>query len=280
MKSKYLTHIVNLALKEDIGQGDITTNNLFTDQDMAQAHLVYKSRGIVCGLDVAQCVFKTMSPKIHVKRLVKEGARVKKGTVVAVIKGPAKRMLTAERVAINFLTHLSAIATHTKAFVDQIKPYRSKIYDTRKTTPLLRELERYAVRTGGGYNHRFDLSTMAMIKDNHRAMFGNIGLKKAVEMIKSKTKRKVVLEIDTLKELKEALSTSAEIILLDNMTPSQIRKAVVLRDKLKSKALLEASGGINLKTVRSYARTGVERISVGSLTSIKQAIDISLDFVL
>ena len=280
MKQVYLKTIVKAALREDIGQGDITTNNLFTDNRIIDAHLVYKSQGIVCGLNVAQCVFKTMNPKIQFKKLVKEGSEVKKGTIVAVIKGPIKSVLTAERVAINFLTHLSSIATHTRAFVGQIKPYKSKIYDTRKTTPLLRQLERYAVSIGGGYNHRFDLSSMAMIKDNHRMMLVGIGFKEAVDKIKSKTNKQVVLEVDTLKELKEALTSRAEIILLDNMTPSQVQKAVVLRNKFQSKCLLEASGGIGLNSVRSYAKTGVERISIGSLTSIKQPIDISLDFLL
>ncbi len=278
MREVYLHQIVKAALKEDLGQGDITTNSLCRNNSLVEARLLFKSAGVVCGLEVAQYVFKSISPKIQFKKLVKEGAKVKKTTAVAFIKGPAKAVLSAERVAINFLTHLSAIATQTRAFVDQIKPYRSKIYDTRKTTPLLRELERYAVRVGGGYNHRFDLSSMAMIKDNHRAMLGQMSLRGAVETIKRKTHKPVVLEVDTLEEFKEALSSKAEIILLDNMTPVQVQKAVALRNKLKSKSLLEASGGMNLNNVHSYARSGVERISVGSLTSVRQAIDISLDF--
>ncbi len=279
MNETHLKNIVKLALNEDLGKGDITTNNLIPESAQAEAHFIFKSEGIVCGLNVAQCVLRTFSKKISFRRLVSEGSRVKKQTVVAVVKGPARDILSAERVAINFLTHLSSIATHTRVFVDQIKPYSSKLFDTRKTTPLLRQLERYAVKIGGGNNHRFDLSEMAMIKDNHRSMLGKHGLKDAVQMIKSKTKKKVVLEVDTWEELKEGLTSKAEIILLDNMTPAQVRKAVILRNQINPRILLEASGGIDLNKVRAYAQTKVERISVGSLTSVKEGIDISLDFV-
>lgn len=280
MTDAYMKTVVAAALAEDIGQGDITTNNLILETSKVQAQLVFKTEGVVCGLNVAECVFKTFCKKISFQRLVSEGSKVKKHKVIAIIKGPARAILTAERVAINFLTHLSAIATQTRSFVEQIKPYLSKIFDTRKTTPLLRQMERYAVHVGGGHNHRFDLSAMVMIKDNHRSLLKKGGLKQAVEIVKLKTKRSVVLEVDTWDEFQEALTSKAEVILLDNMTPLQVRNALNLRNRLNPSVLLEASGGINIHNVRAYAKTGVERISVGSLTSVKEGIDISLDFVI
>ncbi len=277
MKKDYINKIVALALAEDIGKGDVTTNHLISKDVKVRAHVIFKSKGIVCGLNVMQEVFKHLSPQVRIKKFTKEGQKVQKNNIVAVIKGPARAILTGERVALNFLTHLSAIASRTHLFVEQVKPYRSKILDTRKTTPLLRELERYAVRIGGGENHRFDLSAMAMIKDNHRLMLKQ-GLKDSVETIKSKTNKVVELEVDTWSEFEEALTSKAEIILLDNMTPAQVKRCVNFRNKFKKNVLLEASGGINLKNVKAYAKTGVERISVGSLTSIIEGIDISLDF--
>ncbi len=299
----YIKTIVALALAEDLGSGDITTNSLIPASLRAQARIIFKSDGIVCGLNVVQCVFKILNKQVRLQTTVAEGSRVKKGKVVAFIKGPARAILTGERVALNFLTHLSAIATHTRALAERIKPYKTKILDTRKTTPLLRQLERYAVRIGGGHNHRFDLSTMAMIKDNHcfllsspNALIGDPGsassrfpiippwrdgndrLVKAVQTIKTKTRKMVELEVDKEQEFQQALNSKADIILLDNMTPQQVRRAVVFRNRVKSKILLEASGSINLDNVRAYAATGVDRISVGALRASGPALDISLDF--
>ncbi|MBF0489927.1 MAG: carboxylating nicotinate-nucleotide diphosphorylase [Candidatus Omnitrophica bacterium] len=279
MQEVYFKNIVKLALAEDLGSGDVTSNSLIPAKAKAQARLIFKSDGVVCGLNVAEAVFKTLHKGIVFHKIVHDGCQVKKGTAVAVIKGSARAILSAERVAINFLTHLSSIATKTRMFVDSIQPYSSKIYDTRKTTPLLRHFERYAVKMGGGVNHRFDLSEMGMIKDNHRSMLRKGGLKESVQFIKDKTHKKVVLEVDTWDEFQEALTSKADVILLDNMRPTMVRKAVVLRNKVNPEILLEASGGINLENVRAYAETGVERISVGSLTSIKSGVDISLDFI-
>lgn len=278
MNKDYLKRIIKEALAEDIGQGDITTNSLVGSHVPIKASLVFKSDGIVCGLNVVEAVFKALSKKVIIKVLSKEGTVIRKGKIVAVIQGPARSVLTGERVALNFLTHLSSIATHTRHLVDEIKPYKVKLLDTRKTTPLLRELDRYAVRIGGGYNHRFNLSEMAMIKDNHRLLLKNMSLKDAVKTIKDKTKARVVVEVDTLEEFKKALTSRAEVILLDNMTPMQIAKIVTLKNRLKPKVLLEASGGISSKNIHAYAKTGVDRISVGSLTSAIKPIDISLDF--
>ena len=274
MKNTFLNTIVGLALAEDLGSGDITTNSLIPKLARAKACIILKSAGVVCGLSTAEVVFKTLNKNIKFQCKVFEGVRVKKGTVVAVVEGSARAILSGERVALNLLAHLSAVATSTRAFVDAIKPYKTKIMDTRKTTPLLRHLERYAVRTGGGVNHRFDLSQMVMIKDNHRHM---ASLSDAVKTIKSKTNKTIEVEVDTLDQFKEALNSKADIILLDNMTPAQVRQAVALRQQLNPRILLEASGNINIDNVRAYAAAGVERISIGSLTTAPSRIDISLD---
>lgn len=281
MNQAYINNIVALALAEDLGSGDITTNNLIRQSAVAKANIVFKSDGIVCGLGIADAVFKKLSKKIKFQPKVAEGTRVKKGKVVAVIQGPARAILTGERVALNFLTHLSAIATTTRAFVDQIKPYKAKIMDTRKTTPLLRPLERYAVRIGGGHNHRFDLSEMVMVKDNHRFLLSssNILMSNAIKMIKTKTRKPVELEVDTLEQLQEALQSGVDIILLDNMSPHQVRQAVIGCRHLKSRIMLEASGNIRLNNVRAYAKAKVDHISVGCLTGSPQRLDISLDFI-
>ncbi len=279
MRPQDVHHIVRLALAEDIGQGDITTNAIVPANLKAKAVLRAKADGVICGLILTQETFKTLSLKLQFKALVKDGQRVKKGQTLARIEGPGRALLSGERVAINFLSYLSGIATKTRAFVDAVKPYKSIILDTRKTTPLLRTLERYAVRCGGGVNHRFNLNDMAMIKDNHlAACVKKHSLIEAVNHLRSTTKKRIELEVDTWGQFQEALQSKADIILLDNMTPQQIKRAVMERNRLKSKIALEASGGINLRNVKKYAATGVDRISIGELTHSRQALDISLDF--
>lgn len=281
MREVYLRALVHKALQEDVNTGDITSNTLVPVKAQAEGVFVFKIDGVVCGLKAAEAVIKQVNSKLVFKRLVAEGVFVKKGTAVASVRGAARGILTAERVALNLLTHCSSIASRTRMFVDKIKPYQTQILDTRKTTPLLRELERYAVKVGGGYNHRFDLSEMAMIKDNHRCVLtGSTKLIQAVDLIKKKTGKRVVLEVDTQDELKEGLLSKADVILLDNMTPSQVASAVRLRNHMNPRILLEASGGISLDNVRAYAKAGVDRISVGSLTAVKSGVDISLDFII
>jgi len=279
MDTQYIRTVVSLALLEDIGRGDITTDALVPKDHTSVADIVVKSDGIICGLDFARQAFTRLDPKVRLRVLVREGQKAKAGTVIARVQGKTRTLLTAERVALNFLSYLSAIATKTRAFVDAVKGYKAIILDTRKTTPLLRELERYAMRCGGGVNHRFGLSSMPMIKDNHRAFAaGRMDLAQMVESVKKKHRGTVELEVDDLKQFKEALDTKADIILLDNMTPAQTKKAVRMRDRARSKVLLEASGGITLGNVRKYAAAGVERISVGGLTHSRQALNVSLEF--
>ena len=277
MKTIPLNTIVALALAEDIGAGDITTNSLISKDKISMAVLLFKSGGVIAGLDFAKATFKKLDSKLQFKSTYKDGDVVKENTVVATLKGKTRGLLTAERVALNFLTYLSSIATNTSMYVNAIKPYKTAVMDTRKTTPLLRALDRYAVRTGGGINHRFNLADMVMIKDNHYIEDKNpVHL---VDQIKMKTDKKVILEVDTLDQLRLALTSFADIILLDNMSIAQTKQAVALRDRMNPRMLLESSGGINLKTIKQYAACGVDRISVGSLTQYRTAIDISLDFI-
>ncbi len=280
LKEEYIKTIVQLSLAEDIGPGDITTDNLIPLKSRSQARLVAKADGIVCGTNLAREVFKTLNPGITFRVLIKDGQQVHPGDVIAQILGPTRFLLSGERVAINLLSFLSGIATQTRHFINKIKPYKTAIMDTRKTTPLLRQLERYAVRTGGGVNHRFNLNDMAMVKDNHRISCGARDMNEVIDALRRNIKTKIEVEVDNLNQLKDILNSKADIILLDNMTPRDVARAVDLRHKIKSKILLEASGGISLENVKQYAATGVDRISVGALTHSRQALDISMELTL
>jgi nicotinate-nucleotide pyrophosphorylase (carboxylating) len=279
MKPAYIKTIVHLALAEDIGQGDITTDFLVSSRAHARARLVAHADGIVCGVDLAREVFKTLNSKICFRVFIQDGRRVRKNDTIAEISGSARALLSGERVAINLLSFLSGIATQTKRYVDQVKPYKVDIMDTRKTTPLLRQMERYAVRCGGGVNHRFNLHYMAIIKDNHLISCRERPMIEVIDAFKEKFKTKLEVEVDNFSQLKAMLFSKADIILLDNMTPKQIMQAVKLRNKAKSRILLEASGGITLKNIKKYAATGVERISVGALTHTRQVLDISMELI-
>jgi len=280
MKSEYVRTIVHLALAEDVGQGDITTDNMIPARSRSRARLIAKSDGVICGMGLAHKVFKTLNPRIVFKAHVKDGHAVRRGQVLAELSGSTRTLLSGERVAINLLSFLSGIATQTSLYVNKIKPYKASILDTRKTTPLLRQMERYAVRTAGGVNHRYNLSDMAMIKDNHRVVCEGLSMIDVIRDLKKKIKAKIVVEVDDLDQLKEILHSKADIVLLDNMTPWQIARAVKLRDQAKSHVLLEASGGITLRNVKKYAEAGVDRISVGALTHSRQVLDISMEFIL
>jgi nicotinate-nucleotide pyrophosphorylase (carboxylating) len=280
MKPEYVRTIVHLAIAEDVGQGDITTDNLVPSRSRSKARLITKSDGVICGMDLARKVFKTLNPRIVFRASVKDGQAVRRGDVLAQLSGSTRTLLSGERVAINIMSFLSGIATQTSLFVNKIKPYKAAIMDTRKTTPLLRQMERYAVRTAGGINHRYNLSDMAMIKDNHRVVCDGRCMNEVIRELKKKIKTKIEVEVDNLSQLKEILHSRADIILLDNMTPQQVARAVKLRKQAKSHVLLEASGGITLKNVRQYAAAGVDRISVGALTHSRRVLDISMEFIL
>ncbi len=278
-----LNNLITKALWEDFCFSDITTQALINQKLKIEAVIFAKQDCILSGLNIAKSVFKLMDRGAKFNTSFSDGDRVRKGAKVLKIFGASGKILSAERVALNFLSHLSGVATLTSKFVKAIKSGKVKILDTRKTTPLLRILEKYAVRCGGGLNHRMSLKDFILIKDNHKRIFfrqtKNKSLKSLIAFTKSKVapNTKIEIEVENIKEFKEVLSSSVNIIMLDNMSISQLRQAVKLRNKIKPELKLEASGEINLKNIENIAATGVDFISVGSLTHSSPAVDFSLE---
>lgn len=274
MSASPIRDMVSRALAEDIGSGDLTTRSLFPKSIQAEAVIQVKQEAVLAGLPVVEAVFKKVDPKLKFKPLAQDGDRVKPGAIIARLKGDGRSLLKGERVALNFLQRLSGIATLTARFVEAVRGTKATILDTRKTTPGLRSLEKYAVRTGGGRNHRMNLSDGILIKDNHLALAGN--LKAAVQQTRKKSPRGFKVEVETtdLTEVEDALAAKADIILLDNMTIPQLKEAVLL---INGQARTEASGGINLNNVREIAATGVDFISIGALTHSAPAVDINME---
>jgi nicotinate-nucleotide pyrophosphorylase (carboxylating) len=278
IKGKQVEQIVSNALAEDLGSGDVTTEALVPSELEGKASILVKRDGVLAGIDVAKEVFRQVDPSLHFKALVKDGAKVRKGDVVATVEGKVASILKAERTALNFLQHLSGIATETARYVDAVSGTKAIITDTRKTIPGLRLLEKYAVRAGGGRNHRLNLGDGVLIKDNHLAALrsSGVGLGEAVKKARERAPRamKVEVEVESVKQAREALSAGADIIMLDNMNVKDMRRVVKL---VHGRALLEASGGVTLDNVRSVAEAGVDLISVGALTHSAKALDISLE---
>lgn len=272
----HLRKIVEEALKEDIGFGDITTESIIPEDMISRAVIIAKEEGILAGLLVAEEVFKLLDSKIEFKEFKKDGDEIKKGDVILEIKGKTKIILMGERTALNFLQRLSGIATYTKKCVDIVKPYGVKILDTRKTTPTLRILEKYAVKVGGGENHRFGLYDMVLIKDNHIRAVG--GIKEAIEKVRERVSHvyKIEVEVTNLEELKEALESKADIVLLDNMEYDTLKEAVSIA---KGKVMIEVSGKISLEDLEKIARLGVDFISMGKLTHSYKSLDLSLELL-
>jgi nicotinate-nucleotide pyrophosphorylase (carboxylating) len=268
--------IVRRALEEDLGRaGDITSDLIIPAETRATAKLMARQAGTIAGLVVSQLAFSLVDSRIVLKAATSDGGKAEKGAVLAIVEGPARSLLTAERVALNFLGHLSGIATATRALVDAVSDTRARIVCTRKTTPGLRVLEKYAVRCGGGFNHRFGLDDAVLIKDNHVATCG--GVKQAIERARANIGHmvKIEVEVDDMAQLEEALSAGVDAILLDNMSVDDLRRAV---EKAHGRATLEASGGVTLATVRAIADTGVDYISAGSITHSAPNLDVALDF--
>jgi nicotinate-nucleotide pyrophosphorylase (carboxylating) len=268
--------VIRHALVEDLGRaGDLTTDLIVPPTQTARATLVARRSGTIAGLVAAQCAFRLVDPQLKIVPQASDGVRVDADTKLAVVEGFARSILTAERVALNFLGHLSGIATATRALVDAVEGTRARIVCTRKTTPGLRALEKYAVRCGGGFNHRFGLDDAILIKDNHIAAAG--GIAHAVERARAGTAHmlKIEVEVDTIEQLEVALSLGVDTILLDNMTPELLARAVALA---KGRAVLEASGNVTLATVRAIAETGVDYISSGAITHSAPSLDVALDF--
>ena len=290
-----LKKIIQLALKEDIGPADITSTSILHRSKKCDFIVLAKQDCVVCGLTIAESVFDTVDENVRFKPIVNDGDRVLGTKAIAYVEGNARSILTAERTALNFLGWLSGISTLTNSFVEEVKNTKAEILDTRKTTPTLRRLEKYAVKVGGGSNHRVGLYDQVLIKDNHLAVImhdpsiiktQSEAIKLALESAKKHApkNKKIEIEVDSLDMLRTALNYNPDIIMLDNMSIDDISEAVKIRDAHRIsvgdvgfKVLLEVSGGINIETVASIAQTGVDRISIGALTHSALAVDISLE---
>ncbi|NWJ24202.1 carboxylating nicotinate-nucleotide diphosphorylase [Rhizobium sp. RM] len=267
---------VRIALMEDLGlAGDITSDSVIPADHRSTVVMAARDRGVIAGLDAAELAFQLVDPAIVMKRQVNDGSAVNPGDIIATIEGPSRGLLTGERTALNFLGHLSGIASVTAGIVAAIAGTRASVACTRKTTPGLRALEKYAVRAGGGMNHRFALHDAVLIKDNHIAVAGSTA--EAIRRAKTSVGHlvKIEVEVDTLDQLRQAMQEGIDAVLLDNMSPEMLREAV---DIVAGKAITEASGRINPQTAATIAKTGVDLISVGWLTHSAPVLDIGLDF--
>jgi len=275
---KQIEQLIDRALAEDLGWGDVTTEALIPDDQQRKASIIAKANGILSGTEVAKQVFLKVDPELKVGILIKDGANIKPGDIIAEIEGKVVSILKAERVALNFLQHLSGIASETARYVEAVKGLPAQVTDTRKTIPGLRALEKHAVQAGGGKNHRMHLGDGILIKDNHLAVLRSQGLniKEIVARARQKAspELKVEIEVKTPQGAAEAAEAGADIIMLDNMDIDDMRRAVQL---IRGRALIEASGGITLDKVRAVAETGVDLISIGALTHSAKALDISLE---
>jgi len=278
LSEKQVDNIIDLALAEDISHGDVTSETLIPPELQGKASILVKAEGIVAGGEVAKRVFLKIDPSLRVDVLIKEGTKVKPGDIVATVSGSVISILKAERVALNFLQRLCGIASQTAQYVAETRGLAVSITDTRKTTPGLRLLEKYAVRMGGGQNHRLHLGDGILIKDTHLAALRALGM--SLKDIVARAKHNappgltVEVEVNTLQEALDAIEAGADIIMLDNMSPDEMRRVVSL---VPSQVKIEASGGITLANVRAVAETGINLISVGALTHSVKALDISLE---
>ncbi|HSP87974.1 MAG TPA: carboxylating nicotinate-nucleotide diphosphorylase [Ignavibacteriaceae bacterium] len=268
--------LIDLAIDEDIKNGDITTNSIIVDDVKRRVVFLVKQNGIIAGLDIARLVIEKFDPQLKWESLKKDGDFCNKGEIAAKVEADYKSLLSAERTALNFLQRMSGIATKTNLFVKQLEGLHTKILDTRKTVPGHRMLDKYAVKTGGGENHRSGLFDMVMIKDNHIKLAGSIT--KAVSSVRKNLKGsfKIEVEASSLKEVEEALKAGVDIIMFDNMKPEAMKECIKI---CKGKVVTEASGNISLKNIREAAETGVDYISVGELTHSVEALDISMKII-
>lgn len=283
---KEVRALIKLAIEEDLGRGDVTSDLFFDEKIRSKAKIVTREEIVVCGMVIAEEILSSYSKDLNIKIYVEDGQRAHVGTKLATIEGPMRAMLSAERVLLNFLQRLSGIATTTKKYVWAVKGTRTKIYDTRKTTPGWRSLDKYAVRCGGGYNHRIGLYDGILIKDNHIAQLGKNFYPKLKKIIEEAKKVKgikfIAVEVDHVDDqLNHVIKIDGiDIILLDNMGQWQLKHAVEIRNKIRGKGkkpLLEASGSINLNSVSGIARCGIDRIAVGAITHSATSVDIGLD---
>jgi len=276
MANQELEAIIEAALREDMPEGDITSESIIAATSISEAVFLAKEDGVLAGLHVARRVFERIDPSVEFSERLEDGAAFKKSDILARLKGPTVALLKGERTALNFLQRLSGIATATRRFVDAVAGTKAKILDTRKTTPGLRLLEKYAVKMGGGTNHRLSLSDMVLIKDNHLRHVGSVA--EAVRRARAAAKPGIRIEVEAaeLGQVRAALAAGADMIMLDNMLIETMREAVAIA---AGRVPLEASGTVSLERVRAVAETGVDFISVGALTHSARAVDISLEFL-
>lgn len=283
ISNKQVNKIILAALREDAYQKDITTK-LFIPQDkISEGYIIVKEETVLCGLEIARSVFQKLDKNFEFTTSFKDGQKVRAHTKIAFLKGKTQTILTAERTALNFLGYLSGMSTYVNKFVQVIRPFKTTLLDTRKTTPGLRMLEKYAVRCGGAQNHRMNLEESVLLKDNHKKCFPHFkDLVNKADEVKRRIKKTIEIEVENINEFKEALKSSVDIILLDNFITSRLKKCVkMLRisKEARHRPLLEASGGITLKNIRAFAKTGVDRISIGALTHTHQYANVSLEIV-
>lgn len=288
IRDQGIEKLIELALREDLGQGDATSETLIAENLKGKGIIKALEDGVLAGIEIARLVFKRIDPEIVFKPLVKDGEKIRNKSKVAEIEGKVKSILAGERTALNFLQRLSGIATFTSKFVQEVKGTKTKILDTRKTTPGFRALEKYAVKMGRGENHRMGLYDRILIKDNHIRACGGVGtaIKKVKKSLKNETfvsrfdlkNLKVEVEAKNIKEVKEAIQSEADWIMLDNMSSSQIKEGVRMIRSNRRKMKIEVSGRVNLNNVKKIARLGVDYISVGALTHSAKALDLSLEF--
>lgn len=276
MNEKDMDPVIKLALEEDMPKGDITSESIVPSGAMSKAVMIAKERGVAAGIDVACRVFFIIDKKVKCTKCLNDGDPVKKGDVLVRVEGPSVSLLKGERTALNFLQRLSGVATKTEKYVKEVRGTRTKILDTRKTTPGMRLLEKHAVKMGGGENHRFSLSDMVLIKDNHLQLAG--GIRQAVQRAREHVNKGIKIEVETtsLKEVKEALESGADIIMLDNMSLEEMSRAVTW---VAGRVPLEASGNITRRRLRELSRLGIDYISAGALTHSYESLDISMDFL-
>ncbi|MBF0398486.1 MAG: carboxylating nicotinate-nucleotide diphosphorylase [Desulfobacterales bacterium] len=274
MFSTITKRLIEIALEEDIGAGDITTDSIISQDEAGIGNIFAKEPLIVAGIDLARYVFFYLDKEINFKPACRDGDKIEKGDSIALLEGSLNTLLKGERTALNFLQRLSGIATLTRNYIKELGNNSTRIVDTRKTTPGWRALEKYAVRIGGAYNHRMGLYDGILIKDNHIACSG--GIKKAVDMARKKAHHllKIEVEVQNFDELHEALSVKADVIMLDNMNIEEIKKALEIIDH---RAIVEVSGGIKKENISDLAETGIDIISIGALTHSAKAVDISMD---
>lgn len=277
--------LIELALAEDLGEppNDVTSRVMIEPGQVGRVDLVARNEGVLAGLRVVGLVFERLDANVRVEPHVQDGSPLRLGTVVASLSGPMRSLLSGERTALNFVTHLSGIATLARRFVDAVRGTNAVILDTRKTVPGYRRLAKYAVRMGGGHNHRLGLYDGCLIKDNHRAAWSvahpQASIADALAHVRTQIGESILeVEVDDLEELEDALKADPDIVLLDNFSLGGLRRAVALRNKQNHKALLEASGGMTLETVAEVAATGVDRISIGALTHSAVALDLGFDW--